>query len=119
MLSTLDKNAVEIFLKLCKTEIKKGNCKFINYRKVKINGKVKNALQELFDIGIMKIEDIWNYVLDLDSSECFKISFDYDKRRDNNSEIYEFIKIINKKKVYIKLTYRNKVICLSFHESNY
>ena len=39
--------------------------------------------------------------------------------RDFNTEMYVFLKMINGKKVYIKLTYRNKVVCLSFHESNY
>lgn len=44
---------------------------------------------------------------------------DYDTRRDMNSEIFEFIKVINKKDVYIKLTINDRgAVCLSFHISN-
>lgn len=57
--------------------------------------------------------------MDLNVQDCISVSFDYDVSRDYNTEMYVFLKMINGKKVYIKLTYRNKVICLSFHESNY
>ena len=43
---------------------------------------------------------------------------DHDRWRDYNSEMYKFIKKINGKDVYIKLTINRKgLLCLSFHES--
>lgn len=117
LISTLDKETVKIFLKICRKEISRGNCHFIN-RTLNINGKLVTSKQALLEIGIMKKETIWNYVLELNETDCIKIDFDYDKRRDNNSEIYIFKKRINRKDVYIKLTMRKiGVICISFHES--
>lgn len=57
--------------------------------------------------------------MDLNVQDCISVGFDYDVSRYYNTEMYVFLKMINGKKVYIKLTYRNKVVCLSFHESNY
>ena len=57
--------------------------------------------------------------MDLNVQDCISVSSDYDVFRDFNTEMYVFLKMINGKKVYIKLIYRNKVVCLSFHESNY
>ena len=119
MLSTLDKYAVDNFLKLCKKEIKIGNRKFISLRKVVIKGSVMSAYDALYNLGINDEKEMWNYILNLEVKDCIDVSFDYDASRDYNSEMYEFIIYINNTKVYIKLTYRNKVICLSFHESNY
>lgn len=119
MLSTLDKNAVESFLKLCKKEIKMGNRKFISLRKVVIKGSVMSAYDALYNLGINDEKEMWNYILNLEVKDCVDVSFDYDASRDYNTKMYEFIIYINNIKVYIKLTYRNKVICLSFHESNY
>ncbi|MFR5856837.1 MAG: hypothetical protein ACLUFU_03390 [Bacilli bacterium] len=119
MLSTLDKNAVESFLKLCKSEIKKGNRKFISLRKVVIKSDIMSAYDALYSLGIKDEREMWNYILNLEVKDCIDVSFDYDAYRDYNTEMYEFIIYINNTKVYIKLTYRNKVICLSFHESNY
>ncbi len=119
MLSTLDKNAVDNFLQLCKKESKMGNRQFISLRKVVIKGSVMSAYDALYNLGINDEKEMWNYILNLEVKDCIDVSFDYDASRDYNSEMYEFIIYINNTKVYIKLTYRNKVICLSFHESNY
>lgn len=117
MLSTLDKETVRIFLKLCQKEISKGNCYFIN-RTLNKNGRKISSKQALLDIGIMKKEQIWRHIFELKETDCIEISFDYDKNRDTNSEIYIFIKKINNKDIYIKLTMRESgVICISFHES--
>ncbi len=118
MLSTLDKDAVNSFLNICKKEIKRKRCIFVDYRILEINGKKISAKQALIDIGIMKISDIWNYVLKLTKEDCIKIDHDRDYLRDMNSEIYIFRKVINGKDVYIKLTINDKgVLCISFHES--
>ncbi len=118
MLSTLDINAVKTFLKSCKREIKKKNCYFVGYRTITINGQKISAKQALIDIGIMKIQDIWKYILDLEVNDCIKVDRDRDYSRDTNTEVYIFQKIINSKLVYIKLTMNHKgIICISFHES--
>lgn len=117
MLSTLDLNTTDSFLKICRKEIKKKRCQFIGYRYLNINGKNVSAKQALLDIGIMKLQDIWDYILELKKEECIKIERDHDHLRDMNSEIFIFKKIINTKKVYIKLTINSHgVICISFHE---
>ena len=118
MLSTLDIEAVNSFLKICKREIKKGNCYFAGYRALNINGKKISAKQALIDIGIMKVQDIWKHILDLEVSDCIKVDRDRDYSRDMNSEVYIFKKSINSKIVYIKLTMNERgIICISFHES--
>lgn len=119
MLSTLDKNAVETFLKLCKKEVERKNVLFIKNRKINLNGRILTARQALAEIGIFKEKEIWRHVMDLNVQDCISVSFDNDVSRDYNTEMYVFLKMINGKNVYIKLTYRNKVVCLSFHESNY
>lgn len=118
MLSTLDLDTINSFLKTCKNEIDKRNCYFVGYRKISINGKVISAKQALIDIGIMKEKDIWNHIKNLEAKDCVKIDRDKDYSRDMNSEVYVFKKIINSKLVYIKLTINERgVICISFHES--
>ncbi len=122
MLSTLDETALRHFLKISKDLIKSRK-RTIVPRDYEINGEIINYKQAIIDIGIVKIEDVWNYVLDLEESECIDVSEDNDYRRDFNSEIFEFIKEINGKAVYIKLTLRTSnnndiLVCLSFHESN-
>lgn len=118
MLSTLDLDTVNSFLKTCKNEIDKRNCYFVGYRKISINGKVIYAKQALIDIGIMKEKDIWIHIKNLEAKDCIKIDRDRDYSRDMNSEVYVFKKIINGKMVYIKLTINDRgVICISFHES--
>ena len=118
MLSTLDLNIVNSFLKTCKNEIEKRNCYFVGYRKININGKVISAKQALIDIGIMREKDIWKHIQTLEAKDCIKIDRDRDYSRDMNSEIYVFKKIINGIMVYIKLTINDRgVICISFHES--
>ncbi len=107
------------FLNIAKKEIKKGNREFISYRFIKSNGKTVTTKQALLDIGIINSKEIWKYILELKPDECFKISKDYDNKRDFNSEMFEFIKLINKKQVYIKLTINDvNLVCLSFHIAN-
>ena len=119
MLSALDLSAVTTFLKMANKEIDNNNVQFIYYRKVEYNNKVVTARQALLDIGIIKEEEIWKHVKELKPENCFKISKDRDYKRDYNTEIYEFKKIINKKVVYIKLTINNRgLLCLSFHIDN-
>ena len=116
---TLDIESITSFLITAKKEINKGNRIFVDYRTINSCGKQISVKQALLDIGIVKAKDIWKYILELKVEECFRISFDYDKTRDMNCEMFEFIKEINKNKVYIKLTMNDRgVICLSFHLSN-
>ena len=118
MLTTLDIDTVKTFLRICKNEIEKGNCHFVSYRKLDINGKIISPKQALIDIGIMKEKDIWKHISSLEIENFVKIDRDRDYSRDMNSEIYVFKKLINSKNVYIKLTVNNNgVICISFHES--
>ena len=118
MLSTLDIDATSSFLKVCKKEIKKKNCFFAGYRTLTINGKRISAKQALIDIGIMKVQDIWQHILDLGIDDCIKVDHDRDYSIDMNSEVYIFRKKINSKIVYIKLTMNDRgIICISFHES--
>ena len=118
MLSTLDIDAVNSFLKTCKREIEKRNCYFAGYRTININGKKISAKQALIDIGIMKVEHIWKHILNVEVNDCIKVDRDRDYSRDMNSEVYIFRKNINSKIVYIKLTMNDRgVICISFHES--
>lgn len=118
MLDALNQDTVKSFLIICKKEIKKGNRQLIP-RTIEKDGKVISFKQLLLDLNIMKIEQIWDYILQLECFECQKIDFDYDKKRDFNSEIFVFKKLINNKNIYIKLTIREPrgVICISFHES--
>ncbi len=122
MLTTLDNAALKYFLKTSKDLIKKRK-RIIIPRDYIINGEIINYKQAIIDIGIVKIDDIWNYILELKESECIDVSEDYDCKRDFNSEMFEFVKNINGKDVYIKLTLRTSrnndiLVCLSFHESN-
>ena len=117
MISKLDKEAIKVFLVTAKKEILKGHHQFINRTLIK-NGEKINSKQALLNIGIIKSKDIWNYILELNIQDCIKVDMDYDSKRDNNTEIYVFKKVINNKMVYIKLTIRMKgLICISFHES--
>lgn len=118
MLTTLDLDTVNLFLKTCKKEIEKRNCYFVGYRKLNINGKTISTKQALIDIGIIKEKDIWDNILKLEKTDCIKIEKDKDYSRDMNTEVFVFKKVINKKIVYIKLTMNHRgVICISFHES--
>lgn len=112
-----DVEAVRYFLKICKKEVKKGNCYFVGNRIINMNGKFISAKQALLDIGIMNQKQIWEYILELKEEDCIKIDFDYDMRRDTNCEIFVFKKKINRHLVYIKLTMRSSgIICISFHK---
>ena len=116
MLSTMNLDAVKDFLKICRKEIPKGNCYFVN-RILNVNGKKISSKQALINIEIINTKQIWDYILKLEPFECIKVDFDYDFKRDSNSEIFVFKKNINKHVVYIKLTMRKKgIICISFHE---
>lgn len=121
MLATLDKTALKSFLKESKILIKRKRRTIIP-RDYDINGEKVYYIQAILDIGLLSKEQIWDYIIDLKEEECFRISNDYDLSRDFNSEMFEFIKIINGKRVYIKLTLKggenDKILCLSFHESN-
>ncbi len=117
-LTKLDEFAVNAFLNTSKRLIHENKKEFAWYRRLDINGKVISARQALYDIGILNEKQLWNYVLELTYSELLYIDMDYDRQRDFNSEMYIFIKKINGKDVYIKLTInRRGLLCLSFHES--
>jgi len=104
---------------MARKEIENNNVYFVGYRTVKSNGKEINAKQALLDIGISNKKEIWKYIKSLEVQDCFRISKDRDFKRDFNSEIFEFKKIINKKDVYIKLTINDRgLLCLSFHLDN-
>ena len=119
MLGSLDLAVVNLFLITARREIDKNNAYFVYYRNVKSGNQVVNARQALRDIGIIKISEIWNYIKELQPSDCFRISRDRDFSKDFNAEIYEFKKIINRKNVYIKLTINDKgLLCISFHIDN-
>ncbi len=118
MLSQLDKNSVKSFLTLCQKEIPKGNC-YLVPRTLKVNGHLMTTKQALLDLGILDVKLVWKYILELKVEDCVKVDFDYDTRRDTNSEVYVFKKVINGKLTYIKLTLRpNGIICLSFHHTS-
>ncbi len=117
-LSKIDEFAVNAFLNTSKKLIHENKKQFIWYRELKINGKILTAKQALYDIGIFHEKEIWNYILELNPTELIKIEMDRDSHRDYNSEIFVFIKKINSKDIYIKLTINRKgLLCLSFHES--
>ena len=117
-LSKIDEFAVNAFLNTSKKLIHKNKKQFIWYRELKINGKILTAKQALYDIGIFHEKELWNYILELNPTELIKIEMDRDSHRDYNSEMFVFIKKINHKDVYIKLTINRKgLLCLSFHES--
>ena len=81
-----------------------------------------SSKQALLDIGITNKKQIWDIILTLEEKDCVKVDFDYDKKRDTNSEMFIFKKEYNKSiiyiYIYIKLTMRKKgIICISFHKS--
>lgn len=117
-LSKLDEFAVNSFLITAKKLIHENKKQFVWYRELKINGKILTVKQALYDIGIFHEKELWNYILELNPTELIKIEMDRDSHRDYNSEMFVFIKKINHKDVYIKLTINRKgLLCLSFHES--
>lgn len=117
-LSKLDEFAVNAFLNTSKKLIHENKRQFIWYRRLVINGKEISAKQALYEIGIFHEKELWNYILELNSTDLIKIEMDRDSHRDYNSEMFVFIKKINCKDVYIKLTINRKgLLCLSFHES--
>ena len=117
MLSRLDYESANSFLKMAKREIEKNNTYIVPSKKV--NNKKYRTVDLLLMIGINSTKEVWDHILDLTPDDCIDISIDYDLSRDYNTEQYEFIKIINDIEVYIKLTIRDKLVCMSFHENNY
>ena len=116
-LSKLDREAAKSFLKTAKNEIKRKNYYLQPYKYY--NGIRYSAVDLLLYLDITDVKEIWNYILELSEEDLIDVSFDYDKNRDCNTELFEFIKKINGKDAYIKLTIRDKLVCLSFHENNY
>lgn len=116
-LNQLDLAAVEDFLKMAAKEIKKNNVYLVQFKY--INGKKVKTEYLLKRIGIKNVKEIWEYILTLTKDDCIDISFDYDKSKDFNTEVFEFKKMINNKLVYIKLTIRDKLVCMSFHIDHY
>ncbi len=117
-LSKLDEFAVNSFLITAKKLIHENKKQFVWYRELKINGKILTVKQALYDIGIFHEKELWNYILELNPTELIKIEMDRDSHKDYNSEMFVFIKKINDKDIYIKLTINRKgLLCLSFHES--
>ena len=96
MLNTQDLDSINLFLNICKKEIKKGNCYFAGYRILDMNWKYVSAKQALINIGIMNINEIWRHISNLEMKDCIKIDYDHDISKDMNSEIYIFKKIINR-----------------------
>ena len=89
MLSTFNLESVDIFLKICKREIEKGNCYFV-LRTLTIKGKIITAKQALINIGIVKEKEIWQHILSLKASDCVKIEKDEDYKR-----AFDNLKVIN------------------------
>ena len=117
-LSKLDEFAVNSFLITAKKLIHENKKQFVWYRELKINGKILTVKQALYDIGIFHEKELCNYILELNPTELIKIEMDRDSHKDYNSEMFVFIKKINDKDIYIKLTINRKgLLCLSFHES--
>ena len=117
-LSKLDEFAVNSFLITAKKLIHEIKKQFVWHRELNINSKILTAKQALYDIGIFHEKELWNYILELNPTELIKIEMDRDSHRDYNSEMFVFIKKINHKDIYIKLTINRKgLLCLSFHES--
>ena len=117
-LSKLDEFAVNSFLITAKKLIHENKKQFVWHRELNINSKILTAKQALYDIGIFHEKELWNYILELNPTELIKIEMDRDSHRDYNTEMFVFIKKINHKDIYIKLTINGKgLLCLSFHES--
>lgn len=115
----VDINIIESFLNTARNCIKKRKMTLVNRNNIDIGGKIVNTKQALVDLE-MSMDDVWTIVSKLTSNEFIGISFDHDTKRDNNSEIFEFIKEIRNTKIYIKLTIDEirGLVCLSFHRSN-
>lgn len=116
-LNKLDIDAAGNFLKMAAKEIKNKNYNLVKYKYYK--GRKIRAMELLLKIGITNVDDIWNYILNLTKEDCIDVSFDHDPMRDTNTEVYEFKTTINNHLVYIKLTIRNKLVCMSFHDDYY
>lgn len=115
-MTTKDIESVEMFLKTAKREIAKGN----RYRSVTYDNKTVSAKQALLDLGITKEKQIWEYILNLEASNCVKIEKDRDFTRDNNDEFYVFEVLVHEIRTYVKLTINDRgVLCLSFHKCRY
>ena len=116
-LNKLDVESARIFLKMAVKEIKHKNYSLVKSKVV--DGIRYRTSDLLLYLDITNENDVWNYILELTENDCVDVTMDHDKSRDTNTEVFEFKKEINGKLAYIKLTMRNKFICLSFHEDNY
>lgn len=114
-----DIDIVKNFLKTVRNCIRKRKMILVNRNHIDIGGKIVNTKQALADLE-MSIPDMWKVVNNLTVEDFIRVSFDYDIKRDNNSEMVEFVKEIKNNKVYIKLTVDEirGLVCLSFHRSN-
>ena len=116
--TTLNIEATDIFIKIARKFIKDNKFILVNRRDIDIGIRRVDTVEALLDLGITK-SAAKEIIYDLSSSDCIRISFDYDKSKDENSEIFEFWKDINNIKAYIKLTTNGRgLICLAFHRSN-
>ena len=100
MLSRLDYESANSFLKMAKREIEKNNTYIVPSKKV--NNKKYRTVDLLLMIGINSTKEVWDHILDLTPDDCIDISIDHDLSRNYNTEQYEFIKIINDIEVYIE-----------------
>lgn len=110
---------VESFLNTVRSCIRKRKMILVNRNHIDIGGRIVNTKQALVDLE-MNIDEMWKVVHNLTVDDFIRVSFDYDRKRDNNSEIFEFVKEIKNIKIYIKLTVDEirGLVCLSFHRSN-
>lgn len=119
MNKTIDLVAVTYFLNVIKKEILRNNFILEPRKDIDIGYKIVNYKEALLDLSIT-LQDVKEKIINLKSTECIDISFDRDKNRDYNSEIFEFITYINEIKTYIKITMNDEyVICISFHRSKF
>lgn len=113
----VEEKTIEIFLKQMVKELNKGHLRIVP-RNLNIDNRVINYKQALFDLKIYTLDDLKSHLYSLKKYDCIRISNDYDLTRDENSEIFEFLKYINGIRTYIKLFLdKNGVVCLSFHRS--
>jgi hypothetical protein len=99
--------------------VSKGKREFINRTYKKPDGSEILYTEALLDIGLTGIGAAWDEVLRLHPKDYFRgPTPDYNKRKYPESYVWEFKKMINGSRVYIKLKIDNKrgCVCLSFHK---
>lgn len=110
----MEKDTAESFLLRMHELINLGKRQFISRTR---NGK--NATQQLADLGLSSVEEVWSCVLDLNESHYFS-GPDYDRRdgADSPLVIWVFKMDVNDNMTYIKLkddTANRGCVCMSFH----